>query len=103
MNRERDPGVPRQPEADETPTDRSLTELGRPSDPALAQEIETAEVTPELLEATGMRRLYEVWRDAARSGERSMPGRAAIDILELTAYIGELSLLEVVDGGRDFR
>jgi hypothetical protein len=97
----RGPGRPT--ESEKAPTDRSLTELGSPSDPSLVEEIETPDVTPELLEATGMRRLYEVWIDAARGSGRSMPARADIDILELTSYIGELSLLEVVDDGADFR
>jgi hypothetical protein len=103
MTRERKPGGTSPSETDKAPVDRSLTELGSPSDPSLMQEIETSDLTPELLEAAGMRRLYEVWSDAARGRGRRMPSRADIEILELTAYIGELSLLEVVEGGVDFR
>jgi hypothetical protein len=99
MNSKR-PARPK-PAAEPAVGDRSLTELGRPSDPVLAEEIETSELTPALLEAAGMGRLYEVWRQSAGAG--AMPRRADIDILELSSYIGELSLLEVVEGGADFR
>ena len=82
---------------------RSLTELGQPDDPTLATEIETDRVTAEILESTGMRRFFEVWQQAGASRGRSMPARADIDILEIGTYIGSLTLLEVVDGGADFR
>jgi hypothetical protein len=103
MTGKRDKDAEHRASAEATPVQRSLTELGSPRDPSLVQEIETPDVTPELLEATGMRRLFDVWRDAALGVGRSMPSRSDIDILQLTTYIGELSLLEVVDNGADFR
>ena len=76
MSSERILAAPRSPDAAAEPADRSLTELGRPSDPALAHEIETDQITPELLDSTGMRSLFEVWRHAALRRGRSMPSRA---------------------------
>src|SRR5258708_15285638 len=67
------------------------------------EPVETAEITPELIESTGMRRFFEVWREAAGSRHGAMPRRADIDILDLGSYIGEPGLLEVIDGGRHFR
>ncbi|MBI1775774.1 MAG: PAS domain-containing protein [Proteobacteria bacterium] len=71
----------------------------KPSGP----EIETTEITPELLESHGMQGFFEVWQRACASRGKTMPMRGDIDIVELGTYIGELSLLEVIDGGADFR
>jgi hypothetical protein len=48
-----------------------------------------------------LRRLFEHW-DARRRGAR-LPNRAAIDVVELKPWLGNLLLIEVIDGGRDFR
>jgi hypothetical protein len=87
----------------DAPSERFLTELGSPADLSLVVELETSEVTDALLDTLGMRSFFEVWRKACAARGRSLPARADVDILELTTYIGELGLLEVVEGGRDFR
>ncbi len=88
---------------DEAPSARSLTDLGSPEVDPWLEEVETALITPALLESAGMLGFFEVWRRACRSRGRALPSRADIDILELGTYIGELSLLEVIEGGADFR
>src|SRR5262245_53572554 len=48
-----------------------------------------------------LRGLWEYW-----SGKRdgvALPGRAAISPLEMRPWLGNLLLMDVVDGGRDFR
>jgi hypothetical protein len=48
-----------------------------------------------------LRSLFELW-DERRDG-MPMPNRASIDVLELKAWLGNLLLIDVVEGGRDFR
>jgi hypothetical protein len=43
-----------------------------------------------------LRRLYEYW--LAKRGERKMPSRADLDPLEMTFVIGNIILVDVVDG-----
>lgn len=45
--------------------------------------------------------LQALWE--AKRGAREFPSRADFDVLELTAWMGNLTILEVVDGGADFR
>ena len=46
-------------------------------------------------------RLLQLWR--THCGARRFPAYRDFDELELQAWLGDLHLLEVVDGGRDFR
>lgn len=45
--------------------------------------------------------LYSYWSD--KRGDRSMPSRADVDPAELRGLLPHLLLLDVVDGGQDFR
>jgi hypothetical protein len=56
---------------------------------------------PAVIEEPLLRSLKTYW-DGQRQG-RPMPRRAEIDVLELKPLIGSLFLLDVLDGGRDFR
>ena len=46
--------------------------------------------------------LYRLWLGKRDRG-RAMPAWSAIDPIELRQWLGDLHLLEVIDGGRDFR
>jgi hypothetical protein len=45
--------------------------------------------------------LYDYWCD--KRGDRAMPSRSDIDPVEMRPLLPHLMLLDVVDGGRDFR
>jgi len=45
--------------------------------------------------------LFEFWR--SRCGERCFPKRSDFDVLEFAPWMGNLSLVEPVDEGRDYR
>lgn len=45
--------------------------------------------------------LYRLWN--AKRGARSLPARADFDLAELAPWFGNLILLDVLDGGKDFR
>jgi hypothetical protein len=49
------------------------------------------------------RNLYHVWLAACERSGKSVPARADIDITELRECNGNLLMLQVEDGGRDFR
>jgi hypothetical protein len=48
-----------------------------------------------------LRGLFEHWD--ARRGERAMPARRDIDVIELAPWLGHLMLIDVLDAGREFR
>ena len=48
-----------------------------------------------------LRGLLDYWE--SRRGEREMPLRRDIDVLDLGPWLGNLMLIEVLEGGRDFR
>jgi hypothetical protein len=49
-----------------------------------------------------LRRLYEYWLD--KRGDRAMPSRADLDPLEMTFVIGNIILVDVIEGSPpDFR
>lgn len=56
---------------------------------------------PETLQAPPLRFLAEHWSGLA--GGKSMPHATQVDALELRPALGYIMLLDVVDGGRDFR
>lgn len=45
--------------------------------------------------------LHALWEAKRRGG--NLPARADFDVLELAPWMGNLNLVEVIDGGRDFR
>ncbi len=45
--------------------------------------------------------LHAHWQ--ALRGERAMPARGDVDVIALRRWLGRLALLDVVDGGADFR
>jgi hypothetical protein len=48
-----------------------------------------------------LREFYDYWN--AQRGTRTMPDRRAIDPIEMWRWLGNLVLLDVIDGGVDFR
>ncbi len=48
-----------------------------------------------------LRRLLAMWE--AKCGDRMMPTRADFDVLELKDWLGNLMLIEVLDGATEFR
>lgn len=46
--------------------------------------------------------LQSFW-DSKAGRKRSLPARADFDVLELWPWLGHLALVEVIDGGADFR
>lgn len=62
----------------------------------------TFEVREDQLEEPGLRRLWRVWSGlrAARGG--ALPARSQLDVVDLAECWGDLVVLDVVDGGRDF-
>jgi hypothetical protein len=48
-----------------------------------------------------LRALYEYW--VGKCAGRPMPRRADIDVIELGPWLGNLMLIEVIDGGAEFR
>jgi hypothetical protein len=48
-----------------------------------------------------LRRLLAMWE--AKCGDRMMPGRADFDVFELKDWLGNLMLIEVLDGAVEFR
>ena len=63
----------------------------------------TAEISDALLADERQRNLYRVWLAACERSGQSVPARADINITELRECIGNLLMLQVEDGGRDFR
>ena len=63
----------------------------------------TAEISDALLADECQRYLYHVWLAAYERLGKSVPVRPDIDITELRECIGNLLMLQVEDGGRDFR
>lgn len=45
--------------------------------------------------------LFQLW--LRKRGTRTMPGRSDLSAPDLRAWLGDIHLIEVVDGGRDFR
>lgn len=45
--------------------------------------------------------LHALW--ASRRPEGRLPARADFDVIELAPWLGNLNVVEVIDGGRDFR
>jgi hypothetical protein len=52
-------------------------------------------INPKLLE------FHALWRGRCRDGK--LPARADFSLEELRPYIGRIAILDVIDGGRDFR
>lgn len=50
--------------------------------------------------APSLHSLYALWE--ARRGERPVPARQDIDVLELRPWLGWLTVMDMVDGGADF-
>jgi hypothetical protein len=48
-----------------------------------------------------LQRLLDLWH--AKRGDRPMPARADFDVFELKDWLGNLMLVEVLDGAREFR
>jgi hypothetical protein len=63
----------------------------------------TAEISDALLADERQRNLYHVWLAACERSGKSVPVRPDIDITELRECIGNLLMLQVEGGGRDFR
>ena len=63
----------------------------------------TAEIPDALLADECQRYLYHVWLAAHERLGKSVPVRPDIDITELRECIGNLLMLQVEDGGCDFR
>lgn len=63
----------------------------------------TAEISSEVLELPGLRQLWDRWNAERTSAGGRVPARRSIDVLDLRDCLGNLILLDVVDGGRDFR
>jgi hypothetical protein len=72
----------------------------RPSVPSGDQSAAGVGVPPDIRDQR-LRGLWEYW-SSKRVG-MALPGRAAISPLEMRAWLGNLLLMDVVDGGRDFR
>ncbi len=53
------------------------------------------------IEAEKLRDLYRYWRGKCREG--AFPGRADIDPTEIPALLPHVFLIDIVDGGHDFR
>lgn len=53
------------------------------------------------IEAEKLRDIYRYWRRKCR--ERAFPSRADIEPTEIPALLSHVFLIDVVDGGRDFR
>jgi hypothetical protein len=58
-------------------------------------------LTPDDVENPALRRLFEYWLQK-REGN-PFPQRRNLDPIEMKEWLGRLSLLDVVDGGADFR
>ena len=63
----------------------------------------TAEISDALLADERQQNFYHVWLAACERSGKSVPVRPDIDITELRECIGNLLMLQVEDGGRDFR
>jgi hypothetical protein len=61
------------------------------------------DVEDAMLEVEGLQALWAVWRAAKAQRGDLIPARSDIDIADLRAAMGNLCLLDVVDGGADFR
>jgi len=68
-----------------------------------AVHLSTAEISHALLADERQRNLCCVWLAACERSGQSVPARADIDITELRECIGNLLMLQVEDGGRNFR
>lgn len=65
------------------------------SEPARQPEVAPAGLSPQA-------EAFRAYWDAKRRGRR-MPARADIDPLDMKPWLGEVLLLDVLEGGRDFR
>jgi hypothetical protein len=61
----------------------------------------TAAVAGEAFRFPAQRDLYALWCD--KRGTRKLPPWSSFDPVELRRWLGNLNLLDVVDGGKDFR
>ena len=74
----------------------------RPSVPSGDQmQMAAVSAVPADIREPRLRGLWEYWT-GKRAGV-ALPGRAAISPLEMRPWLGNLLLMDVVDGGRDFR
>lgn len=63
----------------------------------------TDDIRPELLEYPGLQIAHEMWLRARDRKGATLPARDDLDIAEFGPCLGNLLLLEAIDGGRDFR
>lgn len=56
---------------------------------------------PDSISSPTLSRLYDYWRSKCKDG--TLPARRDIDPLEMPYALGWIVLLEVIDGGADFR
>ena len=62
---------------------------------------ESVHYTPPPFRFPEQQELYGLW--SRKRGERRMPQRAEIGAAELRAWLGNLHLIAVIEGGRDFK
>ncbi|MDJ0951901.1 MAG: PAS domain-containing protein [Alphaproteobacteria bacterium] len=65
--------------------------------------VRTSAIHDDLLEIPGLRQLWQRWSAARQAADGRLPARADFDVLELKDCLGNLMLLDVETGGRDFR
>ena len=58
-------------------------------------------VDPPTIEEPLLHAVREYWRGKCRG--RAIPARADLDALEMRPFMGSMFLIDVIDGGRDFR
>jgi hypothetical protein len=68
--------------------------------PAGVRAVE-GDAAPQKIRDSRLRGLWEYW--SAKCDGAALPGRAAISPLEMRPWLGNLLLMDVVEGGRDFR
>lgn len=71
-----------------------------PSPGSFSRPPEADDAPPDIRHA-GLRRLWAYWAAKLRDG--MLPARKSISPQELRPWLGNLLLLDVVDGGRDFQ
>jgi len=59
--------------------------------------------TPDDLPQEGQRVVYGLWKSVFDESEGVAPSRDAFDIAEIQAYLANVSLVDILDGGEDFR
>lgn len=69
--------------------------------PAPSGDSPSTSISPDDLKQTSTRDAYAAWQDA-RAG-RQMPSRAAMSPRVMRKFLSFVALVEVIDGGEDFR